>query len=187
MANVSSLDVGVLFLIMIIASLANGSSSSKDVNQRREVEALKLSTPLPSGVDDLSEARTCSGSCEPPLLGARRREKRCTCYTYKDKECVYYCHLDIIWINTPENTVPYGMSSYQGSLRMRRSAGTPPRCACTLQNDSDCSSFCIDRRAEWMSSILGSGDLMIHWAVLITRCRLFLSATVQLEYHTVQR
>nr|6IGK_B Chain B, Endothelin-3 [Homo sapiens] len=21
----------------------------------------------------------------------------CTCFTYKDKECVYYCHLDIIW------------------------------------------------------------------------------------------
>lgn len=30
------------------------------------------------------------------------RTKRCTCYSYKDKECVYYCHLDIIWINTPE-------------------------------------------------------------------------------------
>lgn len=33
---------------------------------------------------------------------ARRRTRRCTCFTYKDKECVYYCHLDIIWINTPE-------------------------------------------------------------------------------------
>lgn len=32
----------------------------------------------------------------------QRRTKRCTCYTYKDKECVYYCHLDIIWVNTPE-------------------------------------------------------------------------------------
>ncbi|KAB1262468.1 Endothelin-3 [Camelus dromedarius] len=30
------------------------------------------------------------------------RARRCTCLTYKDKECVYYCHLDIIWINTPE-------------------------------------------------------------------------------------
>lgn len=33
---------------------------------------------------------------------AKSRSKRCTCYSYKDKECVYYCHLDIIWINTPE-------------------------------------------------------------------------------------
>lgn len=32
----------------------------------------------------------------------RGRARRCTCFTYKDKECVYYCHLDIIWINTPE-------------------------------------------------------------------------------------
>ena len=30
------------------------------------------------------------------------RARRCTCFTYKDKECVYYCHLDIIWVNTPE-------------------------------------------------------------------------------------
>lgn len=38
------------------------------------------------------------------VLGApaRPRARRCTCLTYKDKECVYYCHLDIIWINTPE-------------------------------------------------------------------------------------
>lgn len=33
---------------------------------------------------------------------AHHRPRRCTCFTYKDKECVYYCHLDIIWINTPE-------------------------------------------------------------------------------------
>lgn len=81
------------------------SSSSKDVSNRREVEAFKLSTFLLRGVDDQAgvashgEAKPCS-ACDPP--GARRRAKRCTCYTYKDKECVYYCHLDIIWINTPE-------------------------------------------------------------------------------------
>nr|XP_006214066.2 endothelin-3 [Vicugna pacos] len=43
------------------------------------------------------------------------RARRCTCLTYKDKECVYYCHLDIIWINTPERTVPYGLSNYRGA------------------------------------------------------------------------
>eukprot|EP00064_Thunnus_orientalis_P000905 superscaffoldBa00000053_g906 len=135
---------------------AAGFSSSKDVSQRLEMEAVKLSTLLPGGMDDLgggaseSEVKPCS-TCDPP--GARRRVKRCTCYTYKDKECVYYCHLDIIWINTPEHTVPYGMSSYQGSLRMTRSAGTKRdrrgaearRCVCALQTDSACSSFCIDR------------------------------------------
>uniref|UniRef100_A0A3Q1FP94 Endothelin-3 n=1 Tax=Acanthochromis polyacanthus TaxID=80966 RepID=A0A3Q1FP94_9TELE len=94
--------------------------------------------------------------CDPPV--ARKRTKRCTCYTYKDKECVYYCHLDIIWINTPEHTVPYGMSSYQGSLRMKRFAGTErgttgveaQRCVCVRQTDSDCSSFCTNRDANGM-------------------------------------
>ncbi|XP_037624345.1 endothelin-3 isoform X2 [Sebastes umbrosus] len=162
MANVSSVDVGVLFLIVVTASLANGSSSIRDVSLRRELEAVKLSTPLPGGEDDLGgKAEPCAACSDPPA--ARRRSKRCTCYTYKDKECVYYCHLDIIWINTPEHTVPYGMSSYQGSLRVRRSAGTEParrrgavalavavevaqRCVCTQQTDSHCSRFCIDSR-----------------------------------------
>lgn len=29
------------------------------------------------------------------------RTKRCSCNNWDDKECVYFCHLDIIWINTP--------------------------------------------------------------------------------------
>ncbi|XP_051271023.1 endothelin-3 [Dicentrarchus labrax] len=146
MANVTSVDVGVLILIVVTASLANGSSSGKDVNQRREAEAVMLSTRPSGAVDDLAlvSSQGEAKPCDP--AGARRRAKRCTCYTYKDKECVYYCHLDIIWINTPEHTVPYGMSSYQGSLRMKRSAGTAQRCACTLQSDSHCNSFCMDRQ-----------------------------------------
>ncbi|XP_040890566.1 endothelin-2 [Toxotes jaculatrix] len=172
MANVSSVDVGVLFLIVVTASLANGSSN-RDVSQRREVEAVKVSTLLPAGVDDLAtvaphsevKAKLCS-ACDPPV--ARKRAKRCTCYTYKDKECVYYCHLDIIWINTPEHTVPYGMSSYQGSLRMRRSAGTEnqgrgaeaQRCVCALQTDSDCSSFCMHSRQRRPPRDEGSAPLL---------------------------
>uniref|UniRef100_A0A8C6E649 Endothelin-3 n=1 Tax=Moschus moschiferus TaxID=68415 RepID=A0A8C6E649_MOSMO len=81
------------------------------------------------------------------------RARRCTCFTYKDKECVYYCHLDIIWINTPERTVPYGLSSYRGSgSRGRRSAGqllqSPQpvkgtlRCACADSDDDACLQFC---------------------------------------------
>ncbi|XP_036609020.1 endothelin-3 [Trichosurus vulpecula] len=84
---------------------------------------------------------------------ARKRQKRCTCYTYKDKECVYYCHLDIIWINTPERTVPYGLSNYRGSFRGKRSIdpiprSSPPfegpwnRCSCTEQDDDACIHFC---------------------------------------------
>ncbi|XP_063140364.1 endothelin-3 isoform X3 [Rattus norvegicus] len=43
-----------------------------------------------------------SGDQEEKRVPAHHRPRRCTCFTYKDKECVYYCHLDIIWINTPE-------------------------------------------------------------------------------------
>ncbi|XP_026163225.1 endothelin-3 [Mastacembelus armatus] len=155
MAILSSVDVGVLFLVVLAAAMVHGLSSSKDVSQKAEVAAVKLSLPLPGSMDTFdkvaphTEAKLCS-TCDS--LRGRGRAKRCTCYTYKDKECVYYCHLDIIWINTPEHTVPYGMSSYRGSLRMRRSPGTKQgkggmetqRCVCTLETDSDCSSFCMD-------------------------------------------
>ncbi|XP_029912370.1 endothelin-3b [Myripristis murdjan] len=83
---------------------------------------------------------------------AKARSKRCTCYSYKDKECVYYCHLDIIWINTPERTVPYGMSTYQGPQRLRRAvaglaisheATRPQRCVCAEPEvDTGCHNFC---------------------------------------------
>ncbi|XP_043836886.1 endothelin-3 [Dromiciops gliroides] len=103
------------------------------------------------GEDGPREPRHASMGAEGSL--ARKREKRCTCYTYKDKECVYYCHLDIIWINTPERTVPYGLSNYRGSIRGKRSAdpisrssptfkGSLNRCSCTKQDDDACIRFC---------------------------------------------
>ncbi|XP_053098707.1 endothelin-3 isoform X2 [Hemicordylus capensis] len=84
---------------------------------------------------------------------AHHRAKRCTCYTYKDKECVYYCHLDIIWINTPERTVPYGLTNYRSSFRGKRSTEQhrkilhsskwPPfRCSCADRCDKQCMHFC---------------------------------------------
>uniref|UniRef100_A0A3Q2PS71 Endothelin-3 n=1 Tax=Fundulus heteroclitus TaxID=8078 RepID=A0A3Q2PS71_FUNHE len=153
MAASTLVDLGVLFLIVVTASLTNGSSS---VSQKKEVE-VSLSTPLHGTLADRANStsdggvRACS-ACDP--LTARRRAKRCTCYTYKDKECVYYCHLDIIWINTPEHTVPYGMSSYPAALRRKRSvkierrkrSWATRRCACTLQTDPDCNSFCMTRQ-----------------------------------------
>ncbi|XP_072465866.1 endothelin-2 isoform X3 [Notamacropus eugenii] len=39
-----------------------------------------------------------------PASGAQSnhlRIKRCSCNSWLDKECVYFCHLDIIWVNTP--------------------------------------------------------------------------------------
>lgn len=94
------------------------------------------------------------GKADGPAAGApRRRAKRCTCHTYKDKECVYYCHLDIIWINTPERTVPYGLSNYRGNFRGKRSTGqlcgstesldwSLSRCSCLDVHDKQCMLFC---------------------------------------------
>ncbi|XP_073438576.1 endothelin-3 isoform X2 [Dendrobates tinctorius] len=103
-------------------------------------------TPIP-GYEQMSP----SFHLEPDSGGAHRRERRCTCYTYKDKECVYYCHLDIIWINTPE-TVPYGLSSYRGSVRERRgtdrrrmSSSSQLRCSCTDPRDLQCVNFCKEK------------------------------------------
>ncbi|KAG8566922.1 hypothetical protein GDO81_013420 [Engystomops pustulosus] len=103
-------------------------------------------TPIP-GYEQMSRRF----HLEPDSGGAHRRKRRCTCYTYKDKECVYYCHLDIIWINTPERTVPYGLSSYRGSVREKRgtdrrmSSSSQPRCSCTDTKDQRCVTFCREK------------------------------------------
>ncbi|CAL8294859.1 unnamed protein product [Boreogadus saida] len=74
------------------------------------------------------------------------RNKRCSCATFLDHECVYFCHLDIIWVNTPERIVSYGLGNMP---RRRRSAVVPPakshggaRCRCLKGNDSACNNFC---------------------------------------------
>ncbi|KAM4689328.1 endothelin-1 [Discoglossus pictus] len=76
-----------------------------------------------------------------------RRVKRCSCSSLMDKECVYFCHLDIIWINTPEKTVPYGL----GGPRMRRALQdkdteilpeSTHRCSCARSKDKKCLDFC---------------------------------------------
>ncbi|XP_030588717.1 endothelin-3b [Archocentrus centrarchus] len=101
-------------------------------------------------------SRGSAGSQLSETTEAKSRQKRCTCYSYKDKECVYYCHLDIIWINTPERTVPYGMSSYRGPQRKRRAVQPPqhggaktPRCACVVSDaDLECRDFCLSSSLE---------------------------------------
>uniref|UniRef100_A0A3Q3WZ45 Endothelin-1 n=1 Tax=Mola mola TaxID=94237 RepID=A0A3Q3WZ45_MOLML len=75
----------------------------------------------------------------------RARTKRCSCATFLDNECVYFCHLDIIWVNTPERVVSYGLGSAPRTRRavadsMATSGG--PRCQCVRQNDNTCRNFC---------------------------------------------
>nr|XP_046253648.1 endothelin-3b [Scatophagus argus]XP_046253649.1 endothelin-3b [Scatophagus argus] len=119
-------------------------------------DALVISEVNPADLPDSNRKSDSGMSAGPQLSEAmetKSRPKRCTCYSYKDKECVYYCHLDIIWINTPERTVPYGMSSYRGPQRIRRAVGGPTtdckeaktqRCVCAvLDTDTECHNFCL--------------------------------------------
>ncbi|NXD93211.1 EDN1 protein, partial [Chaetorhynchus papuensis] len=94
----------------------------------------------------------------PPAAAAHRRARRCSCSSLMDEECVYFCHLDIIWINTPEKTVPYGLG---GPSRPRRSlkdvvpemlAEPNSRCRCANQKDKKCLNFCQAGRDLWAQS-----------------------------------
>ncbi|XP_030301134.1 endothelin-1 [Calypte anna] len=98
-----------------------------------------------------------AGAPSPPAA-AHRRPRRCSCSSLLDEECVYFCHLDIIWINTPEKTVPYGLG---GPSRSRRSLKdmvqemiTEPssRCRCANQKDKKCLNFCQTGKDLWAQS-----------------------------------
>ncbi|XP_054911938.1 endothelin-2 [Poeciliopsis prolifica] len=65
------------------------------------------------------------------------RTKRCSCSNWEDRECIYFCHLDIIWVNTPSKLLPYGLGS--SASRRRRSAS---RCECRDPADKTCLGFC---------------------------------------------
>ncbi|XP_058251490.1 endothelin-2 [Hemibagrus wyckioides] len=68
----------------------------------------------------------------------RHRTKRCSCINQVDSECYYFCHLDIIWVNTPGKTTVYGLGS--PLARRRRSTG---RCLCANPADQTCNAFCF--------------------------------------------
>uniref|UniRef100_A0A3B4F9A1 Endothelin-like toxin domain-containing protein n=1 Tax=Pundamilia nyererei TaxID=303518 RepID=A0A3B4F9A1_9CICH len=70
----------------------------------------------------------------------RLRTKRCACSNPLDSECHYFCHLDIIWINTPSKTTVYGLGG--AFSRRRRSTG---RCTCANRDDQPCTKFCYLR------------------------------------------
>ncbi|XP_053107109.1 endothelin-1 isoform X2 [Hemicordylus capensis] len=97
-----------------------------------------------------------------------RRSKRCSCSSLMDKECVYFCHLDIIWINTPERTVPYGLG---GPSRTRRSLedsslgslrGSHDRCHCAHLKDKKCLNFCQIGKEYWFQSTRQKGWKPLH-------------------------
>ncbi|XP_061681495.1 endothelin-1 [Syngnathoides biaculeatus] len=95
----------------------------------------------------LSTALSAPVEASPTASQVRHvRKKRCSCSTFLDKECVYFCHLDIIWVNTPERVVSYGLGN---APRKRRSVqvaveteSSLPRCQCLHQGDLTCTNFC---------------------------------------------
>uniref|UniRef100_A0A3Q4H7S5 Endothelin-1 n=1 Tax=Neolamprologus brichardi TaxID=32507 RepID=A0A3Q4H7S5_NEOBR len=77
--------------------------------------------------------------------GRHVRTKRCSCASFEDKECVYFCHLDIIWVNTPERVVSYGLGNAPRRRRALADSSAPrsvPRCQCVRENDNTCLNFC---------------------------------------------
>ncbi|XP_040830386.1 endothelin-2 isoform X2 [Ochotona curzoniae] len=76
--------------------------------------------------------------------GTHLRFRRCSCSSWLDKECVYFCHLDIIWVNTPGQTVPYGL----GNPPRRRRRSLPKRCECSSAGDPVCTTFCHRRSRD---------------------------------------
>ncbi|KAG7500727.1 endothelin-1 [Solea senegalensis] len=77
--------------------------------------------------------------------GGHVRNKRCSCATFLDRECVYFCHLDIIWVNTPERVVSYGLGNAPRTKRATldsMATRSGPRCQCLRENDKTCRSFC---------------------------------------------
>ncbi|XP_068180631.1 endothelin-2 [Antennarius striatus] len=113
--SVMSPNTSLLFIITLCASVQDGLGLP--VERQLEVEA----------TDGVPQQRD--------------RTKRCACSTPLDSECHYFCHLDIIWINTPSRTTIYGLGS---ALSRHRRATS--RCACINTNDQTCTKFCTSPR-----------------------------------------
>uniref|UniRef100_A0A673TRK9 Endothelin-2 n=1 Tax=Suricata suricatta TaxID=37032 RepID=A0A673TRK9_SURSU len=89
----------------------------------------------------------------PRARASHLRARRCSCSSWLDKECVYFCHLDIIWVNTPGQTAPYGL----GNPPRRRRRSLPKRCECSSSRDLTCATFCHRRPQSEAMGVPGSG------------------------------
>ncbi|XP_067217827.1 endothelin-1 [Chanodichthys erythropterus] len=119
---------------------------------------------LSSGIFDFAAPASLGHGTAPgtSIPAHHSRTKRCSCASFLDKECVYFCHLDIIWVNTPERTVSYGLGN---APRKKRSVTEPvvpkSRCKCADSKDKTCSSFCQANNALRYKAV---SDKAIHAA-----------------------
>ncbi|KAI7793905.1 putative endothelin-3 [Triplophysa rosa] len=90
----------VLLIVSLLDILTHGAPSSG----MREGQGTKLSSPSVFSSEYLSRGlhQQLESSAVISTSHSHPRSKCCTCYSFKDTECVYYCHLGIIWINTPQ-------------------------------------------------------------------------------------
>ncbi|XP_004454346.1 endothelin-1 [Dasypus novemcinctus] len=120
-------------------------------------ETAVLGAELSAGADNGGE------NPSPTAPWRLRRSKRCSCSSLMDKECVYFCHLDIIWINTPEHIVPYGLGSPSRSKRSLKdlfpikTANPRNRCHCASQKDKKCWNFCQAGKELWTQDTVEKG------------------------------
>lgn len=92
------------------------------------------------------------------------RTKRCSCASFLDKECVYFCHLDIIWVNTPERVVSYGLGNAPRRKRAVKELAVTAqdsRCKCAREDDRTCMRFCQRENHRRREAV---PDIVIHSA-----------------------
>nr|XP_020023569.1 endothelin-2 isoform X1 [Castor canadensis] len=108
--------------------------------------------------------------------GTHLRFRRCSCSSWLDKECVYFCHLDIIWVNTAGQTAPYGL----GNPPRRRRRSLPKRCECSSARDPACATFCHQKpranavagpSSQSSADSLQTGKTWAHAGELLQRLR----------------
>ncbi|XP_043945921.1 endothelin-3 isoform X2 [Protopterus annectens] len=135
-------------------------ASGTELSVKFDLNSIPLDTQSTSHKDSFQgTAESAVSTLNISKLESHRRRKRCTCFTYKDKECVYYCHLDIIWINTPEHTLPYGLGNYRGKRSTKEFPNNSKfkhllRCSCAKRNDIQCLKFCSGKQEAWRMGIL---------------------------------
>ncbi|XP_078092177.1 endothelin-3-like [Mustelus asterias] len=135
----------ILLLLLLLGALPRAGVRGGGPFRHAQVTEAVPHAPAHPGINALEVADL--------VVPARPRVKRCSCYSFKDKECVYYCHLDVIWMNSPQRIVPYGLTNVQRHKRSNNkeaidSLGAPRvRCVCTEESDEDCGRFCRHNRS----------------------------------------
>ncbi|XP_003969159.2 endothelin-2 [Takifugu rubripes] len=112
------------------------------------------------------------------------RTKRCSCSNWEDKECIYFCHLDIIWVNTPSKVLPFGLGGPPS--RRRRSA---ERCRCLDPADASCSGFCSPRSEHPKSALRTAGTLsknLLATFRTVVKSNMFVASKKRLRSRTIR-